>query len=350
MGFNKASSASSQRTRVAAAICLRHVNVAEEDAKFLGSWRDQHKEKNLDSFRTHPQGMAVPEELLESHNGRFYGFPPEVPALYDDVGNGFVHWLDKEKGVFSCAVVPKNQVRAAVSPRSSDEFVAGLERLQETEPACVRGDSKGISDGKYTSHGIKILQGRGFSKSKIYEKDPEAANKLDKHCKRLEHLACHVIPSKWLRGVKEAAEVCTLKTFDGCVFGAGLASAINYRAPAHVDKDFFVSIHQLNVEGHCGSNEIAQHFVFPTCGCAVALRPGDVLVFNPHVHHCLSSVSPFYAKLRVHVSTLHVKTAHMSKNDKTAELTPEETEAQELLGEEDLCPISFKKQLIKLAI
>ena len=342
--FTTAKTAPSIRTRIAASIMKVHVT--NDEVVDLGSWRDKTKLDMYEQFVVHePEGRAVSEDEMESFNGRFFDFPPAGVTLYDDVEQGFVHWLDKDNGVFSCCVVPRKQVRASVSPTSVDEFVDGLECLQKTEPNCKRGPSQcGVSKHKYTSHGIKVLQGRGFSLSKIYERDAASAEKLDKHCNRLEHLGCKVIPSKWLRGMEEAARVCGMQTIKGCIFGAGLASAIDYHAPAHVDSDFFVSIHQLNVSGHYGDDRIVQYFVFPSCGYAIALRPGDVIVFNPHEHHCLSKKAPAFYELRVHVSTMYVKTPHISKNDKTAVLTEEEKEAEEVLQLEDLIPIKFNKK------
>ena len=101
----------------------------------------------------------------------------------------------------------------------------------------------------------------------------------------------------------------------------GIASAVDYSAPAHIDKDFVLSLHQLNVEGREQDSAIAQYFCFPTLKLAVALRPGDILVFNPSVHHCLSAKSREYATDRVHVSTFYTRYGHVSLNNNNLELT-----------------------------
>jgi hypothetical protein len=41
---------------------------------------------------------------------------------------------------------------------------------------------------------------------------------------------------------------CWETVASGVKFVAALASSINYSAPAHVDSDFVMSIHQLNVD------------------------------------------------------------------------------------------------------
>ena len=153
------------------------------------------------------------------------------------------------------------------------------------------------------------------------------AGVLQKFCKHLEHLCAQRIPSKWLHSIKKAITVTSGNaSIGGCSFGAGLASSVDYAAPAHVDDDFFVSFHQINVEGCFWNSEIAQYFCFPSCGFAVGLCPGHVLLFNPQVHHSLFKKSDNYLNDRVHVSTLYIKTAHVSKNDTSLPLTTEEQE------------------------
>jgi hypothetical protein len=94
---------------------------------------------------------------------------------------------------------------------------------------------------------------------------------------------------------------------------AAMASLVNYSAPAHVDDDYLFSIHQLNVNGCIADNVIVQCFCFPAYSFAIGLRSG--------LYHCLSEKSTPYAKKDVHVTTFHVKTAHVGKNDNSLPLT-----------------------------
>ena len=92
-----------------------------------------------------------------------------------------------------------------------------------------------------------------------------------------------------------------------------------------------------------GLDEVAQHFCFPSLGFAVGLRPGDVLIFNPHVHHCLSEKSEAFFGDNVHVSTCYLKTKHVSKNDTFAKLTEDE---KKILAEEaGMLDINFLKKI-----
>jgi len=137
--------------------------------------------------------------------------------------------------------------------------------------------------------------------------------------------------SRWLRAIKRGSELSKFGKIHGCGFVAAIASSVDYQAPSHIDEDFFLSIHQLNVMNRFGDKEVAQYFCFASLVVCVELRPGDVLLFNPHVQHCLSQKTKAYQGDRVHVSTMYIKTKHVSGNDVDAELTQEELTAMEQL-------------------
>ena len=77
------------------------------------------------------------------------------------------------------------------------------------------------------------------------------------------------------------------------------AMSYNYISAAHTDDDCFFSALMITVENEYDtvvkdngtvikkdclyemSQEIAVYFCFPTCGKAIGLRPGDILLFNP---------------------------------------------------------------------
>jgi hypothetical protein len=104
-----------------------------------------------------------------------------------------------------------------------------------------------------------------------------------------------------------------------------MASLVDYSAPAHVNDDYLFSIYQLNVDGCIANNKIVQCFCFPASGFAIGLRPGDIILFNPHMYHCLSDKSAPYTEKDMHVTTFYVKTAHLGKNDNSLPLTEKKT-------------------------
>ncbi len=60
----------------------------------------------------------------------------------------------------------------------------------------------------------------------------------------------------------------------------------------HTDSDFTISIVFVHIKGKDQYNvddEPVVYFCFPTLGVAVPLRPGDFLIFNSLIPHCVSS-------------------------------------------------------------
>jgi hypothetical protein len=71
----------------------------------------------------------------------------------------------------------------------------------------------------------------------------------------------------------------------------GLGFGINVYLRSHIDADFTMSIVQAHIDNHDYANDdkIICYFAFPRIGTAVALRPGDFLLFNPREPHSVSS-------------------------------------------------------------
>ena len=71
----------------------------------------------------------------------------------------------------------------------------------------------------------------------------------------------------------------------------GLGFGINVYLRSHVDRDFTMSIVQVHIDNHVYQfdDKILCYFAFPRIGLAVALQPGDFLLFNPQEPHSISS-------------------------------------------------------------
>jgi hypothetical protein len=71
----------------------------------------------------------------------------------------------------------------------------------------------------------------------------------------------------------------------------GLGFGINIYLRSHVDHDFTMSIVQVHIDNHVYQfdDKVLCYFAFPRIGLAVALRPGDFLLFNPQEPHSISS-------------------------------------------------------------
>ena len=64
------------------------------------------------------------------------------------------------------------------------------------------------------------------------------------------------------------------------------------------------------------------YFCFPSMGMAVALRPGDILAFNPREPHAVSSRC--HPDDKIICVSMYMKTAVIGLNDNSVQLTPME--------------------------
>ena len=111
---------------------------------------------------------------------------------------------------------------------------------------------------------------------------------------------------------------------------ASLASSCNYMSPAHTDKDGFIScLLCSHVPKETPVNQkfcykkkmdIAYYFCFPEWGRFVAIRPGDVLFFNPLHFHCLSERTSAYHDEKVYVTSFYLKTSQIGLNDNSIDI------------------------------
>jgi hypothetical protein len=92
------------------------------------------------------------------------------------------------------------------------------------------------------------------------------------------------------------------------------AFARNCVLNCHKDDDFFWSCTSVfwGKEEYTMNDPKVQYFVFPEDGIAVALRPGDILLFNPTVNHCISS--RLYFGSEVIVCSLYLKSRLVGGN------------------------------------
>ena len=105
-----------------------------------------------------------------------------------------------------------------------------------------------------------------------------------------------------------------------------LACGRNYCLNSHLDDDFFYSLSaiaspcglRLDIDRYSMDAEVCNYFTFPEQGIAVALRPGDMFLFNPRYHHSLSSRTSSFHRDDVFCLSLYLKTAIVGKNNNAA--------------------------------
>lgn len=295
--------------------------------------RIKRKERKMEKMYKIPvSDMAIPSALA---SGMSFESPPDLLIIEtNDKQNGAVHWIDESNRVFSCMVIPREQVLKHCKSKRA-EVISALKSLQRTEKNTPRGTGKqGVSScgAKYTIDGSKANQGgKGFVYSKSCQRDTAARDSTLSWAGRLKHLADAWLPTALIRAVCQITKDGAWEPYGNgsCDYSAALAASIDFSAPAHLDDDFLFSLHQLNVDAAGYDDQdapVAQYFCFPQYGYAVALRPGDMLLFNSQCYHCLSKVTNHYveADIRVHVTTFYLKTAHVGKNNNSVPLTEEE--------------------------
>jgi hypothetical protein len=152
-------------------------------------------------------------------------------------------------------------------------------------------------------------------------KDKERIIKFMNAC---QEVADGYLPSKHLRGIQIAKSILQWQEMDGCgkqsVY-ASFAEALNTFLSSHTDDDFFYSLLMIasaralreDIDRFKLDAEVSNYFVFAEQGITVAVRPGDILIFNPKYHHCLSSRASAYENDDVHSMSLYLKTAIIGK-------------------------------------
>ena len=156
-----------------------------------------------------------------------------------------------------------------------------------------------------------------------------------KMVKRAEFLFESFAGSEVLDHIQRSKEVVPFKTMHAphChqahakYFGA-IAFGCNVFLRCHDDDDFTISMAHVLLAGKEQYNlddEVVIYFCFPTLGVAVPMRPGNYLLFNSRIPHCISSRCRHADKIMC--ISMFLKTAVVGMNENARILT----DAQELL-------------------
>jgi hypothetical protein len=115
---------------------------------------------------------------------------------------------------------------------------------------------------------------------------------------------------------------------------ASMATSYNYISPAHRDRDAFLSCMFVSMcavdENRNGKYpyslkmDVSSYFCFPELKTAVALRPGDVLFFDPLQLHCCSQRTIPYQYKKVYLSSFYLSTKQISGNDNSVPVINDE--------------------------
>jgi hypothetical protein len=118
--------------------------------------------------------------------------------------------------------------------------------------------------------------------------------------------------------------------FNAQFFG-GIAFGTNVFLRCHMDADFTMSIIQVFLKGkseYLSEDDVVVYFCFPTIGVAVPLCPGEYLLFNARIPHCISSRCKVEEDILV--TSIYLKTAVVGMNNNDLPLTEEQTRIVEM--------------------
>jgi hypothetical protein len=191
---------------------------------------------------------------------------------------------------------------------------------------------KAICD-KYITIGYHALRNKpGIEPTKLQGLQCQNEyNTLLNMVSRAEHVAGSVLPKEVKTAFEVTKEICSIPGLKKIGTGnatkketslwPSVAVSYDYVSNAHDDKDFFLSmLNIVTTEGNKNGKytmhmPIAQYFVFPEIGLAVALRPGDQLLFNPLFYHCISTKEFTNYEQHVYVASYYLKTAIVGWNN-----------------------------------
>ena len=213
-----------------------------------------------------------------------------------------------------------------------------MRALYNLEEAQTKAEVRGMKripvaedDGKYTTVGLRPNR----ASTGITESWPESLDDWSKLKIRQLMIICHevanaFIPGDEIRGLRSAQLFAKWPTMKGMkcepIWGS-LACGRNYYLNSHTDDDFFYSlttiVSQYGLElGRFDSYrldaEVTNYFTFAEQGIAVAVRPGDMLIFNPMYQHCLTSRTLHCQEKDVFCLSLYLKTAIVGGNNNHA--------------------------------
>jgi len=223
-----------------------------------------------------------------------------------------------------------NQLIDALDHAAS--LVGGVKR-GEGKDLCFSGESAPI----YCSLGHYGLRcGAGVAERNLPKLSPLNGLRIGKMVKNLEAKIREWLPTHILSGFQEAKELLGLRGMsvnekDGHLkrtaeFFSSVAFGKNVFLSCHLDEDSFysvVTIEKRVKEAPYGMEDpIIVYFCFPEYGVKVGLRPGDVLMFNPRVMHCVSSAVA--ESLEYYCISLYLKTVVVGKHDNSIEVTEEQ--------------------------
>jgi hypothetical protein len=238
--------------------------------------------------------------------------------------------------------LPRNISLSIIGQCALVEIYSALRACENLRPPLCRSQTKRVFTDfgklpRYACVGPQVSRN-----SKIVHDHPSFMDSLPTHhwesllclMRRAEESFKTIADHQVISHIHHAKNAVPFKTFtpknrkSSCanIFG-GMAFGTNVFLRCHTDQDFTMSISQVFVEGKANyhlNDDVIVYFCFPTLGTAVPLRPGDYLLFNPLIPHCISSRCKYDDKIMC--VSMYLKTAIVGLNDNSLPLTPSQSQ------------------------
>jgi hypothetical protein len=296
------------------------------------------KENKLYFFMNYRDDMLI--KLLEETKIP-YNIVTVSKNIFNIIDNYLGAQLYDSNGIFPIFILVPRKDAIAVNCNASTDSKVLSDVLSRYKVTVKRGYKRQGLSSNYATFGTHSNRFKAGLSTKVALNDNgDEEIVMNQFFRRAELFAKKYLPYGMVHCMKECKEMCNdnwryeqlNKTeTKPLLTWSSIATSCNYISPAHTDEDAFMStlfVSHYKKKGNIGENaqyelnqNIALYFCFPTAGVAVALRPGDVLLFNPIYYHCCSQKCEFYKTEDVFLTSLYMKNKQISNNDNKIGLT-----------------------------
>jgi hypothetical protein len=227
--------------------------------------------------------------------------------------------MKREEALKTCQKGQRGRLYNAFTRLAKNAKTSNSRAVSQSRKPVLDGTGAGkyVVKGWFASRNKRGLSVHEFKK----EGQDKACELVSGFFRQLEDRARGYIDARHLLYIEAVRH---FSDYGGLSLAGGTESAIwpsvafgrNVFLNVHRDEDYFWSLTTIvtgDKQAYERESRIVSYFCFPTYGFCVALRPGDVLMFNALVDHCASSVCFKYEK--AFGISLYLKTAVVAGND-----------------------------------
>ena len=291
------------------------------------------------------------EELLEPPSKyNIESIPMNIDMRVIRTTKGFLCF---NKGIFVCLLIPRKESLKSIQPKKFLNSMIKLSKL-EKKGHNPRGGGKHVTYEKEVTNYVTLgITSKRFGKG-LYEKELKKTHTLNgnyglrKFTNQVRDMCIKYIPSQLMRRLNKALSETNIPSFRSYISRnennvtetknpggeqhnilPSIAFGANTILPMHTDDDAFLSV----VSVHCKDDvlkdknsykenlNVSKYFVF--CNkISVGLRSGDILIFNPGIGHCISTLTDPYRDKDVFCVSHYFKSVLVSLNDNSIPFEP----------------------------